>query len=116
MQSGRSIEGSVVGLIKDVESLKKQVERLDSVEQQNHNLNSTIVKMELIDKQIFEKIEIMTRAIEAHSENFKNHDEKEMEKYGGIDKRLQKIEGLIYAAGIIVVVVETLYRFDLLKV
>ena len=85
-----------------MEELKKRIKAVEDT-QVEHRIFLT--KMKATDDAIFEKLRGITKAINAHKENFINYDKEEIKKYGNIDKRLQKIERIMYmgvGAGLLV--------------
>lgn len=99
-----------------VESLEKNYFKLEAIEAEVHSIRNSLIKMEMVDVNLIEKLEGIKLSIDRHIDGFAKHDEKEMEKYGSIDKRLIKIEKVIYAAIIGVVLLEALHRFGIIKV
>lgn len=107
------VEKKLTLLQKEVELLKENYGRLEIIEKEVHQIKNLVTKMEMVDNNIFDRLDVIAEAIDAHKDSFVKHDEKEMEKYGTIDKRLLKIEKLIWMAVGAFAVIELMHKYKL---
>lgn len=109
------IEKKISLIENDVASLKSNYSKMETIEKEVHSIKNTVIKMEMIDENIFDKLNLIVEALNSHKDNFSNHDDKEMEKYGEIDKRLLKIEKILYMFMGGFILIETLHKFKLVS-
>jgi hypothetical protein len=110
------IEKKISLLQQEVTDLKGNYGRLQHIEKEIHAIKNVVTKMEMIDKSIFERLDMIVKAVDGHKESFVKHDEKEMAKYGSIEGRLSKIERILYmmmGAGLLF---ELLHKFDYINI
>ena len=88
---------------------------LEKVKEEFYEIKNSITKMEMVDNNIFDKLSDMNETMKAHKENFAEHDEKEMLKYGSIDRRLQKLEKIMYMAFGAGLLLQTLNTFHFIN-
>jgi len=81
-----------------IQMLELRVVALEKVKDEFYEIKNAIVKMEMVDQNIYDKLDNMNDTMKSHKDNFIEHDKNEMEKYGSIEKRLQKLERVIYMA------------------
>jgi len=96
--------------------LELKVTGLEKLKDDFSEIKTNIIKMEMTDKNIFEKLNSINENVKLHKDNFVSHDEKEMEKYGTIDKRLQKLERVMYIGIGVGLTIEILSKFHLLTI
>jgi len=105
-----------VSLIEERERLTNdRVSKLEGVRDEFYSMKTSITKMEMIDMNIFEKLDKIEASIKTHKDNFEEHNAEEMKKYSSIDSRLLKIERVMYAGIAVVFVLELLEKFHLVK-
>lgn len=109
------VEKKLTMLQKEVELLKENYGRLEIIEKEVHQIKNLVTKMEMIDNNIFDRLDVIANGIAKHKEKFDKHDEKEMEKYSTIDKRLVKIEKLIWMAVGAFAVVELMHKYKMIS-
>jgi len=102
-------------LQKDVDELKGKYIKMEKIENDLNTIKTTVAKMEMVDKNIFDKLDFISNSVKIHKDTFVNHDKKEMEKYGEIDKRLIKIERVLYMLMGAMLLLELLNKFHLLS-
>ncbi len=96
--------------------IETRIASLEKVRDEFYEIKNSIVKMEMVDESIFNKLQTIDETMKMHKDNFLQHDKNEMEKYGNIDKRLMKIERIMYmgiGAGLLI---EFLSKLHLLSI
>jgi len=96
--------------------IEARLSELERMKVEFADIKESIMDMKMVDNNIFHKLETINDAVNAHKDNFIQHDEKEMEKYGSIDDRLKKIERIMYmgiGAGLLI---ELLSKLHLLNI
>jgi len=96
--------------------IEQRVAKLEDVKDDFFELRNKMTEMSMVDKNIYEKLEHMASTMKSHKDNFVLHDKNEMEKYSLIEKRLQKIERIIYMAMGAAVLLQVLNNFNLFRV
>lgn len=89
---------------------------LEKVKEEFFEIKNSIVKMEMVDKNIFDKLEAINKTMSIHKENFVQHDKNEMNKYDIIDKRLVKIERIIYICIGAILAFQFLSKMNFIKI
>ena len=87
-------------LQKDVDELKGKYIKMEKIENDLNAIKTTVAKMEMVDNNIFDKLDAIKTA---------------MAKYGEIDKRLIKIERVLYMLMGAMLLLELLNKFHLLS-
>ena len=95
-----------------MEDIKSKIKEIETT-QIEHKIFFT--EMKATDDAIFEKLRNITKSLIEHKNNFIDHDKSEMEKYGNIEKRLLKIERVIYMGMSVLVTIEFLSKMHLLN-
>jgi hypothetical protein len=96
--------------------IEARLSELERMKVEFADIKESIMDMKMVDNNIYHKLETINDAVNSHKDNFIQHDEKEMEKYGSIDDRLKKIERIMYmgiGAGILI---ELLSKLHLLNI
>jgi len=96
--------------------IESKIMELEKIKNEFYEIKNSVIRMEMVDKNIYDKLEMMEKTMTSHKENFMQHDINEMEKYGNIDKRLIKIERIMYMGMGAIVVIEFLSKFHLLSI
>jgi len=95
--------------------IEARLTELERIKDEFSDIKESIIEMKMVDNNIYHKLENINDAVNAHKDNFIQHDEKEMEKYNSIDDRLKKIERIMYmgiGAGLLI---ETLTKLHLIS-
>jgi len=95
--------------------IESKITELEKIKNEFYDIKNTVTRMEMVDKNIYDKLEMIDKTMISHKDNFLQHDINEMEKYGSIDKRLIKIERIMYMGMGALVVVELLSKLHLLS-
>ena len=109
------LEKKVSLLEQEVSRCKENYTKIEHIDAQLQIIKTSMMKLEMIDKSIFDKLDSIAKSVEAHKDNFIKHDEEEMKKYAGIDARLLKLERILYAFMGGFIVLETLHKFKILS-
>ncbi len=96
--------------------LEVRVTGLEKAKDEFYEMKNSIARMEMVDNNIFDKLGVISSKMEQHRDTFEKHDEKEMEKYNSIDKRLARLEKVLYMGIGAGVVFQMLNSLHLLKI
>ena len=110
------IKRVIIIMQSDLERVKDDNARLLKYEKEIHDIRIMIGKMEMVDNNIFSKLDDIAKSVEYHKKNFEKHDEKEMQKYSAIDKRLARLEKVLYFAVGAGMLFQVLNQLHLLKI
>ncbi len=95
--------------------IEAKIASLEKVKDEFYEMKNSIVRMEMVDNNIYDKLAQIDETMKMHKDNFILHDKNEMEKYGSIDARLKKIERVIYMAIGAALVIEFLSKMHFLN-
>ncbi len=95
--------------------IESKIIELEKIKNEFYDIKDSVTRMEMVDKNIYDKLEMIDKTMISHKDNFVQHDKNEMEKYGSIDNRLLKIERIMYMGMGALVVIELLSKMHLLS-